>query len=383
MEHNGNDGNAVSQSILDNAMGSLFRRAGYNTVYGGKIHLPGQKGVRGRVESYGFEYISTNDREGRDGLADVCAQFLSQKHDQPFLMVASFINPHDICYMAINAHRTRTGEKVGKARHQECLGEAMKIPEGITDKEFFEKHCPPLPQNYEIPENEPDGLTTLDWRSFRAYVRQNWTEKDWRLHRWAYARLTERVDAEIGRVLDALKQAGLENDTLIVFTSDHGDMDAAHRLEHKSMPYEEAINVPFIVKLKGRVKSGLIDSEHLVSSGLDLIPTICDFAGIQLPVELKGKSVRKLAEGSSVGEWRGELAIESEKLRILHMGKKKYAVYEKGTRREQFMDLEKDPGEMKNLAGDPAYNLQVENGRKLLKEWYKTNCLSLDTKYII
>jgi choline-sulfatase len=126
-----------------------------------------------------------------------------------------------------------------------------------------------------------------------------------------------------------------------------------------------------------------VDREHLVSAGLDLIPTLCDFAGIQVPSELKGKSVRKLAEGSSVNEWRKTLVVENEKLRVLHMGRSKYAAYAKGEKREQYMDLEKDSGEMKNFAADPAYKPQVEEGRKLLKEWYKVNDLNLDAKYIV
>jgi choline-sulfatase len=384
MEHNGDDSKTVAQSILDNAMGSIFKRAGYRTVYGGKVHLPGQKGVRGNVEAYGFEYISPNDREGRDGLAEECEKFLQQKHDRPFLLVASFMNPHDICYMAINACKKSAGEKIGKApRHQQCLDEALKMPDGVSEKEFFDRYCPPVPPNFEIPENEPEGLAPLDARNFRAYVRKNWTEKDWRLHRWAYARLTERVDAEIGRVLAALRRAGLEKDTLVVFTSDHGDMDAAHRLEHKSMPYEEAIHVPFIVTWKDVTKAGLVDREHLVSSGLDLIPTICDFTGIPVPPQLKGTSVRRLAEGSAVDHWRKTVVIENKSLRVVHMGGSKYAVYETGSKREQFMDLEKDPGEMKNLACDQAYKPQVEKGRELLKEWYKANGLVLDPKYIV
>ena len=383
MESNDDFDNTVSAGILSNAMGSIFRRAGYRTVYGGKTHLPGPKGVKNDAGPYGFEYITPKDQEGRDGLAETCVQFLRRKQEQPFLMVASFINPHDICHMAINAHKKQTGEKIGQARHQKCLEEALKMPEGVSEKEFFEKYCPPAPPNYEIPENEPDGITSLDWRPFRAYARQNWTDKDWRLHRWAYARLTESVDKQIGRVLDALREAGLEKDTLVVFTSDHGDMDAAHRLEHKSMPYEEAIHVPFIVRWKGIIKSGIVDREHLVSAGLDLIPTLCDFAGIQVPSELKGKSVRKLAEGSSVNEWRKTLVVENEKLRVLHMGRSKYAAYAKGEKREQYMDLEKDSGEMKNFAADPAYKPQVEEGRKLLKEWYKVNGLNLDAKYIV
>lgn len=387
MEDNADIRNEVSRKILDNAMGNIFRRAGYKTVYGGKIHLPGPKGIIDDVGPYGFDYITPDDREGRDKLADACVEFLGRKHEKPFLMVASFINPHDICYMAIHAERAAKEGKVSmpidKARHWACLDAALKMPEGVSEKEFFDRHCPSLPENFGIQQDEPEGLASLDFRPFRKYIRENWTEKDWRLHRWAYARLTERVDAKIGLVLDALEKTGLVENTIVVFLSDHGDMDASHRLEHKTMPYEEAMRVPFIVSWKGVTRAGAVDREHLVSSGLDLIPTICDMAGIPVPAELKGNSLRKQAMGETVSDWRKSIVVENEESRILHMGDRKYAVYAAGVKREQFMDLVKDPGEMKNVAYDPVCKPRVLEARELLKEWYVAHGLKMDSKYIM
>ena len=60
-------------------------------------------------------------------------------------------------------------------------------------REFFAKVCPPIPANYGIPAGEPSAILA-DTRSFRTYVVNNWTEEQWRMHRWAYAKLTERVD---------------------------------------------------------------------------------------------------------------------------------------------------------------------------------------------
>jgi choline-sulfatase len=384
MESNGDDHHPVSEKILHNAMGNVLRRAGYQTMYAGKIHLPGQPGVRGRIEAYGFERLAPQDPNGRDEAVGACVQFLQQKHAQPFLLVASLINPHDICYMAINAYARHEGGKIKDGPQQQCLAAALQKPAGVSEQEFFEKHGPPLPSNYEIPAQEPEALSVKKGqRSFRAYTRENWSDQDWRMHRWAYARLTERVDAQIGRILDALEQAGLDKNTLVVFTSDHGDMDAAHRLEHKSMPYEEAIHVPFIVSWKGVTPGGTVDRERLVSTGLDLIPTLCEFAGIPVPTELPGRGVRALAEGRVANDWRKTLVIENTHTRILHMGRSKYVICHAGENREQFVDLDKDPGEMKNMAADPAYKTQVEQGRKALQEWYAKSGLALDRKYIV
>mgnify|MGYP001600264770 CR=1 FL=1 len=285
--------------------------------------------------------------------------------------------------MAVNAYRTSIGQKIEGGRVQECLDKAMKRPDGVSEREFWDRHCPPLPPNHEVTENEPEALTSLDWRPHRGLVRANWTEKDWRMHRWAYARLTERVDAEIGRVLEALRDTGLERDTVVVFTSDHGDLDAAHRLEQKSMPYEECVRVPFIVSGRGVTRGGAVDREHLVSSGLDLIPTLCDYAGVQLPGQSLGKSVRRLAEGATSEDWRTHLVVENQQFRMLHLGRTKYVAYDHGRRREHYMDLEKDPGETRNFAGDAAYEAQVREGRRLLKEWYRARGLKLDAKYVV
>jgi arylsulfatase A-like enzyme len=383
MEHNGDDNNPVDRHILDTSMGQVFRRAGYETVYGGKVHLPGPPGVKGLVEPYGFENISPDDREGRDKLVDDCARFLRRPHDRPFLLVASFINPHDICYMALNAYARSTGKPIKPAPHQEYLDKALRLPEAAAGAEGWRTVCPPLPANHEIPEHEPEAMTALDWRPFRAYVRANWTEKDWRLHRWAYARLTESVDAQIGRVLGVLGEAGLDRNTLVAFVSDHGDMDAAHRLEHKSMPFEEAIRVPFILSGAGVSKAGRVDADHLVSTGLDLLPTLCDYAGIDVPAGLPGRSVRPLLGETPARDWRTSLVIENEKSRVLHLGRAKYVVYDRGREREQFMDLDRDPGELRNWAAVAGHERRVQDGRRQLSAWYRNCGLELDARYVV
>ncbi len=384
METNGEIGNEVPQEILDNAMGTVFRRAGYQTVYGGKTHVPGRR-KKGGIASYGFDSITTDPR---DELVETCAKFLREKHERPFLMVASFINPHDICYMAIRAWKNSgtvaKGAKVTPLAPAaiQCLDAALKLPAGVSEEEFFRSVCPPVPANYGIPDGELSVFGGKD-RGFRGYARQHWTERDWRLHRWAYARLTERVDGEIGKVLAALRESGLEKNTLVVFTSDHGDMDSAHRFEHKSLLYEEAVHVPMIVSWKGVTQAGLVDREHLVSTGLDLIPTMCDFAGVPKPATLTGRSVKALAEGKPVEQWRKCLVVENQQARLVLAERWKYMVGGVGEIREMITDLARDPGEMKNLASDPAYREKLETGRRLLKHWYESHNLKLDPKYVI
>jgi arylsulfatase A-like enzyme len=141
--------------------------------------------------------------------------------------------------------------------------------------------------------------------------------------------------------------------------------------------------VPFIVSWKGVTKAGLIDKEHLVSTGLDIIPTLCDFAGIPLPTELKGRSVRALAEGRTPASWRETIVTENGGSRMLRSARYKYVVYATGKRNEMLTDMKEDPGEMKNLALDPAFASVLTEHRRLLKEWYPANGEVLDAKYNI
>ena len=357
--------NPVPEAALRECLGWIFRNAGYETAFGGKTHWPRKM----TLESIGFETLT---RDQRNGLADACARFLRQKHEKPFLLVASFVNPHDICYMAIDDHARAQGKQALYARsrvERERLATAMKLPEGVSREDFFQHHCPPLPDNHEVPAGEPELITEYLAGSFKKHARDNWSAEKWRLHRWAYCRLTEMVDAQIAVVLAALREAGLEENTVVVFSSDHGDMDGSHRLEHKMVLYEEACRVPFIVRYKGVTKPGLVDRTHLVSAGLDLIPTLCDYAGIDPPVKLPGRSVRELAEGRRPSDWRDQLVVESSLGHMLRTGRYKYIAHHKGARREQLIDLETDPGEMVNLAEDPGHKAVLDDHRRRLRRW--------------
>ncbi|MHC4570020.1 MAG: sulfatase family protein [Planctomycetota bacterium] len=367
MGHNGDSREAaVTDGMVQQSLGRLFKKAGYETVYGGKVHLPRKmKGIR----NLGYRNLTGNSRQG---LADACAEFIKSRHTRPFFLFASFINPHDICYMAINDfNRTQGRPIMGNTDSKICEAVLDRARKTGDIAAFVEKNCPALPANHEVPESEPECITQeyTEARSFRAYVRKNWTENQWRLHRWAYCRLTEMVDAEMGTVLKALRGAGLEDNTLVVFTSDHGDMDSAHKMEHKSVLYEESVRVPFVMSYKGVIPRGKVDNRHLVSNGLDLLPTLCDYAGIKTPGGLHGESLRDVAEGRTPDNWRDFVVCESQNGRALRTDRFKYVLYDSGENREQLIDLRDDPGEMHNLAGRTDYENVLDKHRKLLRRW--------------
>jgi choline-sulfatase len=357
----------VPEAILRSGLGWLLRNAGYDVGYGGKVHLP-----RMTPEDVGFDVITADQR---DGLAEACASYVREDRDRPFFLVASFINPHDICYMAIRDFAEADVQKRILARGQTELArldEALEIPEGVSREAFFETLCPPLPENFEPQQDEPAAIRELQaQRPFKRSARAQWSEARWRMHRWAYCRLTERVDAQIGRVLDALRESGKAEDTVVIFTSDHGDMDGAHRMEHKTAFYEEACRVPLIVSKPGTTPAGRIDATHLVSNGLDLIPTLCDYAGIEAPPELQGMSFRPLAEGKAPDAQRDLLPIEGEFGRALVTERYKYALYDRGEHREQLLDLEERPLEMRNAAHDPDKQAVIERLREAFLRYYE------------
>ena len=158
-------------------------------------------------------------------------------------------------------------------------------------------------------------------------------------------------------MLDALKENGLAENTVVIFSSDHGDMDAAHRMEHKTAFYNEATNIPLIIKQPGMKQAGTVDS-HLICNGLDLIPTLCDYAGVEPPDGLEGVSLKELAEGTTPKDWRSHVRVESEFGEMIVTERFKYMVYDEGANREQLIDLDKDPWETRNAANDPE-NIEV------------------------
>jgi len=366
-----NEVEALPDYILQNGLGKLMNQAGYNAVYGGKEHLPHM-----RATDLGFENISTDER---DNLAERCAEYIREYNDsKPFFMVSSFINPHDICAMILEDFAELSGkeELIRACEHmvteRACLHEAMALPKGMNKEVFFECVCPPLPDNYMPAPDEAEGVDI--YQSQEVYLklaRQNYTDEQWRMHRWAYLKLTEMVDAQIGKVIDALIDSGKFDDTVIIFTSDHGDMDASHKCEQKDFLFEECCHVPLIIKGAG-VDNGHSVDNRIVNNGTDCIPTILEYAGCGLPEYLSGISLKTAVEnaGSSSRDEspRKQTIVESQCGLMAVDGEYKYARYLRGARAEQFFDLKENPGEMYNQINDPQYKAKLARLKAAVEE---------------
>lgn len=358
----------VSKLVESTTIAAYLKDAGYNLAFGGKEHLPPTLSPK----ALGFVDIANDER---DVLAEEAAKYISQDHTKPFFMIVSLINPHDICYMAIRDF-AESEEAKGILRHGKTeiatLDEALKLPPGVGKDEFFAEHCPPLPPNFEPQKDEPKAISALlEARSFRISARKKYTKEQWRMHRWAYARLTEKVDGQIQVILDALKKSGQEENTLVIFSSDHGDNDASHKMEHKTVLYEESANIPFMAMWKGKIPAGQVNTKNLVSNGLDLLPTVCDYAGIKGRSDPRGISLKPLFEGNKTAS-RKTIGVESEIGRmVVSEDGFKYVRYDATGTEERLIDLNTDPYEKTHVTNEQSYSEVLSRLRKSFdEEWF-------------
>jgi arylsulfatase A-like enzyme len=194
-----------------------------------------------------------------------------------------------------------------------------------------------------------------------------------------YAMITQ-LDCNICRLFNKLRELGIAEKTVFIFTSDHGDMQGSHGLKNKNIFYEESVRVPLIVKVPGGPKG--IVSDELVSS-VDLFPSILNYAGLPKEKTVEGLSFtpitagkkRKLAdavfsEGGDVPKSEG--GSTKKKWFMIRDGKYKLAVKQDDFQPTHLFDLEKDPYEMKNLLEEKdKYSKIAENLQNKIKYWHK------------
>ncbi len=348
--------NVTNKDIqAESMMGQIFRDAGYATGYSGKWHIntsPENKPF------HGFEWMNNIRCNGADaGIAADFETFLSMNCDRPFIFSASFNNPHNICEAA------RGGP----------------FPDGEPGLPENTNQLPRLPENFGVPEREPSVIREVqNMLRISNYPTSNWDEMRWRLHRWFYCRLTEIVDRRIGGLLETLQQRGLSDNTLIVFTSDHGDGNAHHQWNQKQVLYDESARVPFIVSRPGS-RMNRLDGKQLVNTGIDLIPTLCGLAEIDCPPHLDGHDWSEALSNDDLPSRRDHVIIETEfgtfgkplgyRGRAVRTGRYKYMVYDRGENREYFCDMNNDPGETINLAGIPDHQEELLSHRALLRDY--------------
>ena len=331
-------------------LGAWLRRAGYETFHAGKWHIPGREvGDSFNVLHEG----STIGDHGDAATARACEALLRSRPagGDPFLLVAGLMNPHDIC------------EWINVLMHWANLD--VRSPEQFPYPQI-ESQLPPLPRNFTFDPREPEFFAARVRHSQEHYTAA-WSERIWQYYTWSYYRQVEMVDAAIGRILDALEHSPHAANTLVVFSSDHGDAMGCHRLVHKISLYDHAVRVPMIVAWPGQVAQDHVDRTHLVS-GFDLAPTLCDYARTAPPPEMRGRSLRELFEDRGPG-WRDYVVAHSYVIgRMVRSARYKYIAY-RGDRTDQLFDMVGDPWETRNLAADPAAAGPMAEHRQMLAQW--------------
>lgn len=238
--------------------------------------------------------------------------------------------------------------------------------------EFAEPHLPSTPTaqfvNMYNPKeikqwpNFPDPMTNKPYiqkQQLYNWGIENFTWKEWSLYVQHYYAAISQTDNAIGKVLNALKDLGLEKETIVIFTSDHGDAAGSHGLIDKHyVMYDEEVHIPLIIKWPGITKPGSKCDQFVINS-LDLSATIPAMAGFQF-MQGKGSSLLPLLKGETPDNWR-KYAFSNYNgqqfglyvQRMIRNNKWKYVW--NMTDIDELYDLEKDPWEMKNVVGEKSY----------------------------
>jgi arylsulfatase A-like enzyme len=185
----------------------------------------------------------------------------------------------------------------------------------------------------------------------------------WKYQRYItdYLRVVAGVDANVGRVMDALARAGLDDETIVIYTADQGFFLGDHGWFDKRWMYEESLRTPLLVRWPGAVQPGSVN--HDLVMNLDLAETVLAMGGATAPAEMQGESLVPLLRGRTPDDWRDAIYYQYFEYPGWHMVRRHYGVrthryklihYYEVDRWELF-DLERDPNEMRSLYEDPGY----------------------------
>jgi choline-sulfatase len=372
----------------------LLRAAGYEVVLDGKMHFVGPDTL------HGFERQLTRDAHRQPDAPTITGREWSDPHPaggaRPRERIES-AGPGRAAHLdfddeveeaALEWLRARgaPGGRGGRRDGPWCLVAGFLAPHFplIVPEPYFNRY---YPDNVDLPAFPPDHLAgqhPAHERVRRTFNLYDYSEEQIRVARAAYYGLVTYMDDKIGRLVGALRETGQLEDTLVVYTSDHGELAGDHGLWWKNSFYEQASRVPLILSWPGapqRVPAGARFGGAV--SLLDLTRTLIDVAGAPDPgaLDLDGDSLLPplgaLAGGDADGAaalWKDEVIVEyyghatNRPQRMLRAGRWKYAYYH-GEPAELY-DLVADPQEFRNLAGGPEV-AAIESAlrRRLLADW--------------
>lgn len=357
----------------------MLRAAGYHTAVIGKWHL--------NSKPTGFDYSCIMPGQGRyfdpqfddmgkrtvvqgyvtDIITDKTIEHIENRDkSQPFCILCHHKAPHR--------------EWNPDPKHAK-LYDDVQIPTPPTfDDDYSGRGTPAHDQDMTIAKT----LTRTDLKQSPPAGLTGQALKEWKYQRFIkdYLRVIASIDDNIGRLLDFLEKEGLAENTIVVYTSDNGFFLGDHGWFDKRFMYEESLHLPFIIRYPGHIKPGSVTND--LALNLDFAPTFLDYAGVKIPDDIQGVSLRPVLEGKAPADWRKSIYYHYYEFPQPHHVHPHYGVrtlkhkliYFYTLKEWELYDLEKDPHELKSVYNDPAYaSVRAELTAELerLRKQYKDN----------
>lgn len=327
---------------------------------------PDYPGAEGKGKTFAPTRFKAED-SSTAFLVDEAIKYLSVRQNSSWFIHMSFLSPHPP-YV------------VPKPYHDQFAAEDMILP---VRRATYEKEAEQHPWlEYYLANQSGDNYTV----GVKSRDNLNLSERELRQIRATYYGMISEVDAQIGRLVDYLKQIDAYNNTLIVFTSDHGDMLGDHWMLSKSCYFDQAFYVPLIIRDPRPSADGTRGSYvDAFTEVVDIMPTILEGVGQDVPTQCDGRSLLPFCYGEQPKDWRQEyhaefdlrspygieekppLGLEMRKCMVNIIRGKRYKYVHFAGLPPLFFDLENDPNEFNDLSGDPAYQGKVlEYAEKML-----------------
>lgn len=358
---------SLSPEKFEGSYPVLLRENGYFTGFAGKFGFAIDKDGREDLNSYDVLPVDRFDVwGGGTGQTD----YDTAKNEYVKQYAKEY--PHSSrAYGAFSCDFIDTALKSGKPFN---LSVSFKAPhKPLNPDPMFDDVYAKAP--FEIPESAATAPERLPKQAKlgRQYMTINPGKKGFEEHLRRYHQQIYGVDYAVGMILDKVEAAGIADNTVIIFTSDNGYSLGEHRLGGKVLAYEQSSRIPLII-VDPRAKAGQHTTS--ISGNIDMAPTILDYAGVEIPDNMDGKSLVEIVKNprkevhkniSLMNVWgypsTFSLAVVSEGIKYIYWG---YG--DKMEPTEELFDLRNDPNELKDLSADPRYKAKLEQMRNLYDE---------------
>jgi len=332
----------------------LLQKAGYKTAIVGKWHLvsdptgfdywnilPGQ-GVY--INPVMIEMGQKKQHQGyvTDIITDYAMDFVKKSKDGPFCLMYHHKAPHrgwdpDAKHADMYKDKDMPEPPTFNDDYANRASAAAHADMRVATMPDYQKELKP--------EMSPEEIKKYNYQRFI---------KD-------YCRVIASLDDNVGRMLDCLESTGLAENTIVIYTSDNGFFLGDHGWFDKRFMYEESLRIPFVVRYPREIKPGSVNDRFILN--VDYAPTFLDYAGVPIPADMQGHSLRPLFRGETPKDWRTSIyyhyyeypgphkarpqyGVRTDRYKLIHY----YTVNE-----WELFDLPKDPRELKSVYADPAY----------------------------